>query len=96
MFLLSFSPSMVYFSRFFRNDMIIVFCTLAIVAGAFRYIENLHSSKRYPYLILTASSLAIAVTAKENAYLIILMFGAYAGMGLFFILDLFKTGKKKT
>ena len=84
MFLLAFSPSMVYFSRFFRNDMIIVFCTLAVVAGAFRYLDNIHSSKRYPYLILTASSLAIAVTAKENAYIIILIFGAYAGMGLLY------------
>ncbi|AKB75937.1 hypothetical protein MSLAZ_2676 [Methanosarcina lacustris Z-7289] len=84
MFLLAFSPSMVYFSRFFRNDMIIVFCTLAVVAGTFRYIDNIHNSKRYPYLILTASSLAIAVTAKENAYIIILIFGAYAGMGLLY------------
>jgi uncharacterized protein (TIGR03663 family) len=84
MFLLAFSPSMVYFSRFFRNDMIIVFCTLAAVAGAFRYLDNLHSSKRYPYLILTASSLAIAVSSKENAYLILLTFGAYAGMGLLY------------
>ncbi|MDY0129359.1 MAG: TIGR03663 family protein, partial [Methanosarcina vacuolata] len=79
-FLLSFSPSMVYFSRFFRNDPIIVFCTLATVIGGIRYLENLHSPKRYPYLILTASSLAIAVSSKENAYLIILMFGAYAGI----------------
>jgi uncharacterized protein (TIGR03663 family) len=79
-FLLSFSPSMVYFSRFFRNDMIIVFCTLATVAGAARYLENLHSQKRLPYLILVASSLAIAVSSKENAYLIILMFGAYSGI----------------
>ena len=84
MFLLAFSPSMVYFSRFFRNDMIIVFCTLATVAGAFRYLDNIHSSKRYPYLILTAASLGIAVTAKENAYLVILIFGAYAGMGLLY------------
>ncbi|WP_440946986.1 flippase activity-associated protein Agl23 [Methanosarcina sp. T3] len=84
MFLLAFSPSMVYFSRFFRNDMIIVFCTLAAVAGAFRYLDNIHSFRRYPYLILTASSLALAVTAKENAYVIILIFGAYAGMGLLY------------
>ncbi|AKB17428.1 MULTISPECIES: flippase activity-associated protein Agl23 [unclassified Methanosarcina] len=84
MFLLAFSPSMVYISRFFRNDMIIVFCTLAAVIGAFRYLDNIHSSKRYPYLILTASSLALAVTAKENAYIIILIFGAYAGMGLLY------------
>jgi uncharacterized protein (TIGR03663 family) len=79
-FLLSFSPSMVYFSRFFRNDPIIVFCTLATVIGGIRYLENLHSPKRYTYLILTATSLAIAVSSKENAYLIILMFGAYAGI----------------
>lgn len=84
MFLLAFSPSMIYFSRFFRNDMIIVFCTLAAVAGAFRYLDNVHSSKRYPYLILTASSLAIAVSSKENAYLILLTFGAYAGLGLLY------------
>lgn len=84
MFLLAFSPSMVYFSRFFRNDMIIVFCTLAAVAGAFRYLDNIHSSKRYPYIILTASSLAIAVSSKENAYLIIAIFGAYAGLGLLY------------
>jgi uncharacterized protein (TIGR03663 family) len=71
---------MVYFSRFFRNDLIIVFCTLATVIGAIRYFENLHSPKRYPYLILTAFSLAIAVSSKENAYLVILMFGAYAGI----------------
>jgi len=83
-FLLSFSPSMVYFSRFFRNDMIIVFCTLATVAGGVRYLENLHSSKRFPYLILIASSLAIAVSSKENAYLVILMFGAYGGIYLLY------------
>jgi uncharacterized protein (TIGR03663 family) len=71
---------MVYFSRFFRNDLIIVFCTLATVIGGIRYLENLHSPKRYRYIIFAASSLAIAVSSKENAYLIILMFGAYAGM----------------
>jgi uncharacterized protein (TIGR03663 family) len=83
-YLLAFSPSMVYFSRFFRNDLIIVFCTLATVAGGIRYLENLHSPKRYPYLILAASSLAIAVSSKENAYLVILMFGAYAGVYLLY------------
>jgi uncharacterized protein (TIGR03663 family) len=83
-FLLAFSPSMVYYSRFFRNDSIIVFCTLATVAGGVRYLENLHSRKRYPYLILVASSLAIAVSSKENAYLVILMFGAYGGIYLLY------------
>jgi uncharacterized protein (TIGR03663 family) len=75
---------MVYFSRFFRNDMIIVFCTLATVIGSIRYLENLNSPKRYPYLFLTSSSLAIAVSSKENSYLIILMFGAYAGIYSFY------------
>jgi len=53
---------------------------MATFIGGIRYLENLHSSKRYPYLILAASSLAIAVSSKENAYLIILMFGAYTGV----------------
>jgi uncharacterized protein (TIGR03663 family) len=79
-FLLASSPSMVYFSRFFRNDLIIVFCTLAAVIGGIRYLENLHSQKRYPYLFLTAFSLALAISSKENAYLVIVMFGAYAGI----------------
>ena len=83
-FLIALSPSMVYYSRFFRNDLIIVFCTLATVAGGIRYLENLHSTKRYPYLILVASSLAIAVSSKENAYLVILMFGAYGGIYLLY------------
>ena len=92
-FLLSFSPSMVYFSRFFRNDLIIVFCTLATVVGGIRYLENLHSPKRYPYLILAASSLAIAVSSKENAYLVILMFGAYAG--IYFLYRFYSDWKKE-
>ncbi|WP_255333845.1 flippase activity-associated protein Agl23 [Methanosarcina sp. KYL-1] len=83
-FLLAASPSMVYFSRFFRNDMIIVFCTIAAIAGGVRYLENLHSLKRYPYLILAVSALALAVTAKENAYLIILIFGSYAGLSILY------------
>jgi uncharacterized protein (TIGR03663 family) len=83
-FLIAFSPSMVYYSRFFRNDATIVFCTLAAVAGGIRYMKNLHSIRRYPYLILVASSLAIAVSSKENAYLIILMFGVYGGIYLFY------------
>lgn len=83
-FLIAFSPSMVYYSRFFRNDLTIVFCTLATVAGGIRYLENLNTRKRYPYLFLVASSLAVAVASKENAYLVILMFGAYGGLYLIY------------
>lgn len=83
-FLLAFSPGMVYYSRFFRNDSIIVFCTLAVVVGGIRYLEHLQSRKRLPYLLLVSSSLAIAVSSKENAYLVILMFGAYGGMYLLY------------
>jgi uncharacterized protein (TIGR03663 family) len=92
-FRLAFSPSMVYYSRFFRDDLIIIFCTLAIVAGGIRYLENLHNSKRYPYLILVVSSLAIAVASMENTYLIILMFGAYAG--IYFLYKFYFEWKKE-
>jgi len=92
-FLLAFSPSMVYYSRFFRDDLIIIFCTLATVAGGIRYLDNLQSSKRYPYLVLVAPSLAIAVSSMENAYLIILMFGAYAG--IYFLYKFYFERKKE-
>jgi len=92
-FLLAFSPSMVYYSRFFRDDLIIIFCTLATVAGGIRYLDNLQSSKRYPYLVLVTSSLAIAVSSMENAYLIILMFGAYAG--IYFLYKFYFERKKE-
>jgi uncharacterized protein (TIGR03663 family) len=92
-FLLAFSPSMVYYSRFFRDDLIITFCTLATVAGGIRYLDNLQSSKRYPYLVLVTSSLAIAVSSMENAYLIILMFGAYAG--IYFLYKFYFERKKE-
>jgi len=92
-FLFAFSPSMVYYSRFFRDDPIIIFCTLAIVAGGIRYFENLQSSKRYPYLVLVTFSLAIAISSMENAYLIILMFGAYAG--IYFLYKFYSDWKKE-
>lgn len=48
---------------------------------------------RYPYLILVVSSLAIAVSSMENAYLIILMFGAYGG--IYFLYMFYSILKKK-
>ena len=44
-------------------------------------------------LILAASSLAIAVSSKENAYLVILMFGAYAG--IYFLYRFYSDWKKE-
>ncbi len=82
--LLSFSPSMVYYSRFFRNDMFIVFFTLAMVAGAVRYWDNITSWRRIPYLLLASASLALAMTAKENAYIIFAMFSGYLGLLLMY------------
>ena len=82
--LLAFSPSMVYYSRFFRNDMFIIFFTLAIVAGAVRYRDNITSWRRIPYLLLASASLALAMTAKENAYIIFAMFSGYLGLLLLY------------
>ncbi|MBN2488318.1 MAG: TIGR03663 family protein [Methanosarcinaceae archaeon] len=82
--LLAFSPSMVYYSRFFRNDMFIVFFTLAMVVGAVRYRDNITSWRRIPYLLLASASLALAMTAKENAYIIFAMFSGYLGLLLLY------------
>jgi len=82
--LLAVSPSMVYYSRFFRNDMFIVFFTLVIVAGVVRYRDNIASWRRIPYLVLAAASLAFAMTSKENAYIIFAMFSGYLGLLLLY------------
>ena len=82
--LLAFSPSMVYYSRFFRNDMFIVFFTIAIVVGVLRYRDNITSWKRIPYLLLASASLAFSMTAKENAYIIFAMFLGYLGLLLLY------------
>ncbi len=68
-FLLAVSPSMVYFSRFARNDIYIVLITLLLFWTMWRYIE----APRMRYLGIMAAVLGVGFATKEITYLIVLI-----------------------
>ena len=71
--LLAFSPSFLYFSRFLRDDILIAFWTLLLVAAIWRYWEE----KRDRYLYLAAFALVMAVTTMEATLLLLPLFLLY-------------------
>jgi len=72
-FLLAISPSFLYYSRFFRNDISLAFFSLAAVVCAIHYIE-----KKKPVFIYLASLLfALALCTKENAYITSFIFFSF-------------------
>ncbi len=64
-FLMLFSPAVLYYSRYMRNDMILVGSFIAAVYAYFRYSET--SEERYVYA--ATLFLAIMACSKENAYI---------------------------
>ena len=69
--MLAFSPAMLYFSRFGRNDILMAFWATALLILMWRY---LHDSK-HRYLYLAAAVLAFMFSTKETAYIVTLIFG---------------------
>ncbi|MBI2953793.1 MAG: TIGR03663 family protein [Chloroflexi bacterium] len=72
-FLLTFSPSFLYYSRFIRDDIFIVTWTILLVILMFRYFEN----RRPLYLYLLAAVLSLSFTTMENTYITLAIFGSY-------------------
>ncbi|HEY9205822.1 MAG TPA: flippase activity-associated protein Agl23 [Candidatus Methanoperedens sp.] len=72
-FFLALSPSFLYYSRFYREDIFISFFTLmALVCGvkyAEQYAHEKYSVLRIFYLFLSAVALASLAALKENAYI---------------------------
>ena len=66
--LIAFSPTILYFSRFARNDIIMAVLTLGIVIVIWRYLQN--QQDRYLYML--AGFLALAFASKETTYLLII------------------------
>ena len=76
----AFSPSFLYYSRFFRNDIFITFFTLTTVLCAAKYLEQRNNPNRLIYVALGSAALAFSVTAKENAYVTLALLGFPVGM----------------
>ncbi|MGB5047772.1 MAG: flippase activity-associated protein Agl23, partial [Caldilineaceae bacterium] len=74
-FLLLISPSILFHSRYIRNDIYIAFFGMVWAYGMFRYLE----SRRSKWLYVMATGMAFAFIAKENAFMTGALFGAFAG-----------------
>ena len=78
------SPDLVYFSRFLRNDIFVVFFTLVILVATLYYIER----GRLRYALIAGAAVGLGMSCKENMPIVVLIFGAF----LFYLIY---TGKWK-
>ena len=72
--MLALSPSLLYFSRFGRNDILMAFLAAALFILMWHYFRQ----RRHLYLYLAAIVLALMFATKETAYIITLVFGGIA------------------
>ena len=73
--LLAISPSMVYFSRFAREDIYMAFFTLLMVVGVARYIHE----RKMRWLVIAAAGFSFSYATKEATFLTVLIFGSFLG-----------------
>ena len=71
--MLAFSPTLLYFSRFARNDVIMAVWALGLVISMWRYLDE----GKPRYLYAASIFLALAFTTKETAYLLVAVLGVY-------------------
>ena len=69
--MLALSPALLYFSRFGRNDIIMMFWAVALFTLMWRY---LHGGRRLN-LYVASAILALMFATKETAYLLTAIFG---------------------
>ena len=67
LFILLFSASILYYSRYFRNDITVLSSFLVVLYCYFSYIEE----RKERYVYLASFFLAIMVCSKENSYIYI-------------------------
>ncbi len=72
-FMIAFSPTLLYFSRFARNDIFIAVFTIVLIGAMFRYIDE----RRDRWLYIAAGAIALGFTAKENMYIVVAILGVY-------------------
>jgi hypothetical protein len=71
--LLTFSPALLYFSRFARNDILMAAWALGLVISMWRYMDE----GKNRYLYISAGLLALAFGTKESAYLVVATLGLF-------------------
>ena len=71
--MLAFSPTMLYFSRFTRNDILMAVWTLGLVISMWRYLDE----GKNRYLYISAALLALAFATKETTYMVTVILGLF-------------------
>lgn len=71
--MLAFSPSLLYFSRFARNDILVAVWTLGLVICLWRYLAE----RRPRYLYLGAAFLSLGFCTKETTYITVAILGGF-------------------
>ena len=74
-FLLAISPSLVYFSRFAREDIYMACFTLLLVVAVGRYVRT----RKGFWLAIAASAFSLSYATKEATFLTIAVFGSFLG-----------------
>jgi uncharacterized protein (TIGR03663 family) len=74
-FFLAVSPSMVYFSRFAREDIYMACFTLLLVIGVVRYVQE----RKLRWIVLAAAGFALSYATSEATFLTIAIFGSFLG-----------------
>ncbi len=63
--LITISPSLLFHSRYIRNDIYIALFTLIWIYGAFRYLDT----RRFRYLLIMVVGMALGFVTKENHFI---------------------------
>ncbi len=71
--LMAVSPSLVYFSRFAREDVYFACFTLLMIVATLRYVRD----RKLYWLLLAATGFALAYATKETIFLNLAIFGAF-------------------
>jgi uncharacterized protein (TIGR03663 family) len=88
--LIAFSPTLLYFSRFARNDIYIAVFTLGIVISFWRYVDE----RKPLFLYVGAGLLGLGFATKENTYLLAAVLIAF--LNLWLAADLARQTREKT
>ncbi|MEE8466552.1 MAG: flippase activity-associated protein Agl23, partial [Dehalococcoidia bacterium] len=73
--MLALSPTLLYFSRFGRNDIIMAFLAASLLVLMWRYMNDGFGQGHKRYLFLASAVLALMFATKETAYLVVGVFG---------------------
>ena len=76
--LLALSPTMLYFSRFARNDILMALWSLGLVICMWRYIDE----GKNRYLYIGSALLALAFATKETSYILTATLGLYLALAV--------------